>query len=1746
MWQKKLKRAVAVALVAAMVLTGSSYPEEVKAEGISYGETRTGGEIHDYGKAGDDPKTADVDESNVEVNKPVNDSDRWKARAYAPDQESVKYGLTANGAKVSVYKYQKADTPGTYYNMDIARFSSDDATPEFVITLEDETVINSVEIYPERYYPNESLEISGDKKTLKFSMSDKIRYCIVNINGSTNNAEGRPQLAIVNDPTEVKPDLSGKNVLDFKEFSEKYLKEHPINDTVGGKCTEAGSVTDKTLNTDVEFTWNYKEGKYQAYTDAEVKFPNKRVRHNNDVTDAFQAALQEVKKSSEYDTIYFPAGTYIWSGLEIRDWDGDGADGKLTIYTDEDALMVNRMQECQEAMEPAIGIWDSSNITISGRGIYDGQGCYNYSYNRADADKTPHQGGCMVVRSKNITFNDTYVRDVKQWNYECHTVENITYNNIKGLSPYEHSWMDGLDLTSGKNVTVNGSFTMGNDDTFASGHYNPSDEFPRRTTELQNALKGKEAGTNTSTLGLSEEMINRAAAAAVYNKDRLEWDTADSEGYHLNNGLGWTRCANSIRLGHNTKWKNGGAESYQLKDYHFKNFNSVLFNAGAAIRIQDGVSSCHPNYEKLVFEDCSFAGNLDSNVAAPKANLNNVTKENFYPNEVTVKNCWFKDPAQEFAFKNIKNLTLQDIYLGGKLVKYTSQMENLVMMDDTIDSKTFTANGENVIENHMPKFTAPEQALTAYSGSEFTFKLEATDADGDEVKFGSADVSGLEGAEFDAATGVFRWVPTEAQAGKKYEVTFAAYDKSKEYTGQQTEYTVAIDVISSLASQKSYMVSEDARVQGWSSERDSNFGDGIWLTVNKHAGAEGELGEKIKTDSKFDGKLVFLKFDLSQMKEQEFDKAELSLTYISGRYAANVGKNDKIRVAVIDDISWKESELTWNNKPNFTISAGQYKESDEYNLGDTSQDKPGEKGEYNFKGKKVIVDITDILKAALESNKDKLSLVVNDTEGLEHYFVSKEGVVSGSNYPSATPDMAPSIILEEGYQEVKSAGFVIKGCAEPVVTLVGNTADGKISWDGESRKLKIAEGITEGEYTVKIQVKESETAEQSAECEFKLKVTKKQEKPVGISGPQDLTLKEGYEATETGSYTITGGTSPVVTLAGNTAGGKISWDEASKKLKIAAGIPEGNYTVKIQVKENGSAEPSTECEFTLKVTKDQGGNPPTSIAISGPQNLALVEGYEATETGSYTITGGTSPAVTLAGNTAGGKISWDGESKKLKIAGGIPEGDYTVKIQVKEDGSAETSAECEFKLTVTKKGLEIEDGGNGNYQVKIPETAPGQDKPISILLPGALAESIKNSQAEQITINVKIPGNVASDKIEAIAIPKEVLEAAREAGKDLTITVDGSISYQWAFRAENLASAQIDDLNLALEVDSEKDAEIKNLLNKDEQGMVISFAQQGEIHGAKVTIDASKMGWKAGETVTLGCYNPERKELETVGAYSVGEDGKVAIDPAKGGKYVLWKKTGSGTAARVDRVELNKTKLTLNVKEAYTLKATIKPDGAAGAGLAWKSEDERIAYVDQKGVVTGKKAGKTKIIATAGDKTATCTVTVKVPVSKVMLNKTKLTMGVKETFSLKATVKPGNATNKTVEWKSSNKKTVEVKKGKLSAKKKGTATITATVDGRKVTCKVTVKPAPTKKAKVTLNAKSVKLKLKGKKTFQIKPKVSSKFGSAAFQYTVDKKGRKVVKVDKNGKVTARKKGKATITVKTYNKKGNAKLKVTVK
>ena len=982
-------RAMALSMAAAMAVTLYPIPAFAVENGQAAEQTqvqnKTGGNIHDYGKTGDDPATPDVDESAIVAN-----SDVLKSAQY---QESTKYELKVNGTPVSVYKYQKQANPGSYYHMDIARFSSDDAEPVFEITMKDGSTIDSIYVSPERYYPADSFEISADKKTVKFKMSADLRYCIVNINGSINDTNGKPQLAIINDPTETaKPDVTAANVLNFKDFAENYLQEHPITDTVGEVCTEAGTVTDTSMNDGKEYTWSYGEGKYVAYDTKNVMFPNKRVRQKNDVSEAFQAALEEVKNSDTLDTIYFPAGTYLWSGLSIKNWDGNGEDGKLNIYLDEDALLVNRLQECTQAMEPAIGIWDSSNITISGRGIIDGQGTYNYSWDKADAELSGHQGGSMVVRSQNITFNDTYVRDVKQWNWECHTVKNINYNNIKGLSPFQHSWVDGLDLTSGQGITLNGAITMGNDDTFASGHYNPSNEFPVRRLS-------KSADLNN----LSTEDQNIAAAAAIYNKDRLQWDTDDTTDVNISNTLGWSTFANAVRLGHNTHFKADGG-SYQMRNYTFTNLNTLhvtgygVNGGGGALSIQNGTNHCNPNYESLTFDNCSFTANNGNN-AANIPNGNDLNQ--FNPKNVTFKDCWFKDADTPFSFKNIDNVTIDNLYLGGKLVEYDSQVDLTVA--DSVKNFTFLANGENIKKNEAPVFeNLDDEPFNVKAGETVSFRLKATDPENHKVTLSA--VSALpKGASFDTETGTFTWETSDSDSGRR-EITFKALD---EY-GAFSEKTVTVNIEAGEVKLVNITAAEDTYLAGWKTEKNTTYSDNDYLRVLRMANAKsdpekyGLFGERITdTSDGSDGKISVLKFDVSDLKKnlKNLDRAELELTLINRRSNSSTG-TDRLMVVPVSG-EWDAKKATWNTHPEWDTEKAVY--SEEFQVDKNSEVKNNVAiTDSNYDGTKAIVDVTELIKN-MDDAENTLSLAVCDENGYELAFASTEGAAKLDAEKEAAP-----------------------------------------------------------------------------------------------------------------------------------------------------------------------------------------------------------------------------------------------------------------------------------------------------------------------------------------------------------------------------------------------------------------------------------------------------------------------------------------------------------------------------------------------------------------------------------------------------------------------------------------------------------------------------------------------------------------------------------------------------------------------
>lgn len=77
-------------------------------------------------------------------------------------------------------------------------------------------------------------------------------------------------------------------------------------------------------------------------------------------------------------------------------------------------------------------------------------------------------------------------------------------------------------------------------------------------------------------------------------------------------------------------------------------------------------------------------------------------------------------------------------------------------------------------------------------------------------------------------------------------------------------------------------------------------------------------------------------------------------------------------------------------------------------------------------------------------------------------------------------------------------------------------------------------------------------------------------------------------------------------------------------------------------------------------------------------------------------------------------------------------------------------------------------------------------------------------------------------------------------------------------------------------------------------------------------------------------------------------------------------------------------------------------------------------------------------------------------VKSVSLNTTSANLVIGETLNIKAKINPSNATNQTVTWKSSNNKVVTVKNGKVTAVGEGSATITATVGGKKATAKINV------------------------------------------------------------------------------------------
>ena len=302
--------------------------------------------------------------------------------------------------------------------------------------------------------------------------------------------------------------------------------------------------------------------------------------------------------------------------------------------------------------------------------------------------------------------------------------------------------------------------------------------------------------------------------------------------------------------------------------------------------------------------------------------------------------------------------------------------------------------------------------------------------------------------------------------------------------------------------------------------------------------------------------------------------------------------------------------------------------------------------------------------------------------------------------------------------------------------------------------------------------------------------------------------------------------------------------------------------------------------------------------------------------------------------------------------------------------------------------------------------------------------------------------------------------------------------------------------------------------------------------------------------------------VKTPYEYYIPVDAKV-VAKAHEHSYTTWKKVSSATVFAPEKqestcdfcgekttktvgekltptVKLTATKLALKTKQSVTVRAT----GLAKGDYvkSWTSSKKSVATVDKNGKITATSKEGTAVITVtlASKKTAKVTVTVK------MIRTTKLTKVPKtlslttgKKYTLKPVVTPSNSQEK-VTYKSSNTKIATVSStGVITAKKVGKVTITVQSGKQKATVTLTVKKAPALKA--IKNVPTKKTITKGK-TYTLKPQLYPSGAIAKITYTSSNKS--VATVDSKGKITAKKKGTAVITVKAG--KFTAKCKVTVK
>lgn len=150
----------------------------------------------------------------------------------------------------------------------------------------------------------------------------------------------------------------------------------------------------------------------------------------------------------------------------------------------------------------------------------------------------------------------------------------------------------------------------------------------------------------------------------------------------------------------------------------------------------------------------------------------------------------------------------------------------------------------------------------------------------------------------------------------------------------------------------------------------------------------------------------------------------------------------------------------------------------------------------------------------------------------------------------------------------------------------------------------------------------------------------------------------------------------------------------------------------------------------------------------------------------------------------------------------------------------------------------------------------------------------------------------------------------------------------------------------------------------------------------------------------------------------------------------------------VSSVAVDKERQDLSIGASFVLKAIISPSNADNQKIIWTVENSSVVdYVDNQdgsATIKGLKVGTSKVTARTDDGgfMSSCNVTVGVGVEKIELDKSELSLKKGESASLKATIFPENASDKSLKWGSSDVSVATVDAyGNVKAEGNGEATV---------------------------------------------------------------------------------------------------------